>query len=340
MSAKNITCRLCAEQAHLLFKTLVLRKYDVGYYECGRCRLIQTEDPYWLEEAYARPINAEDTGLLVRNTTFADRVSVLLFSLLGPQGRYLDYAGGYGVFTRMMRDKGFDYCWTDRYTQNLLAKGFEHKPDERIDALTAFEVLEHFVNPVDELRKMSAISDVLIVSTELAPERTPAAGEWWYYGHEHGQHIAFFRQSSLQELAKRLGLRCWSNGRNLHLLAKGEFVPYCLREKDFVAINRQSGIALDHAYRRVTRRGKDGSQLKLLGEALRGRTYRMLRDDVEKSTRARIASNVVLAPAFSDYVCYLLQDNLDSWDKLLRSRLESRTFADMLLIIQEGVAGP
>ncbi len=38
---------------------------------------------------------------------------------------FLDYAGGYGVFTRLMRDIGFDFYWHDPYTQNLFANGFE-----------------------------------------------------------------------------------------------------------------------------------------------------------------------------------------------------------------------
>ena len=38
---------------------------------------------------------------------------------------YLDVDGGYGMLTRLMRDYGFHFYWTDPYCQNILARGFE-----------------------------------------------------------------------------------------------------------------------------------------------------------------------------------------------------------------------
>jgi len=47
-----ITCRLCGGEARLYGGRSVLGKYEVAYYECGQCGSLQTEEPYWLEEAY------------------------------------------------------------------------------------------------------------------------------------------------------------------------------------------------------------------------------------------------------------------------------------------------
>ena len=58
-----------------------------------------------------------------------------------------NYAGGYGIFTRMMRDIGFDFYWLDKYADNLLTNGFEYnkKIHKKIEAITSFESFEHFV---------------------------------------------------------------------------------------------------------------------------------------------------------------------------------------------------
>ena len=60
-------CRLCSNNSKCIFTTKVLKKYDVKYYFCSKCQFLQTEEPYWLEEAYSSVICAADTGSVARN---------------------------------------------------------------------------------------------------------------------------------------------------------------------------------------------------------------------------------------------------------------------------------
>jgi len=128
----------------------VLSKYDCGFYFCDDCGVLQAENPHWLEEAYASPIASADTGVLWRNLYLAQLTSVVLYFLFDRRGRFLDAAGGYGIFTRLMRDIGFDFYWTDKYSPNLTARGFEAEagPGAPYTAVTAFEVMEHLPDPV------------------------------------------------------------------------------------------------------------------------------------------------------------------------------------------------
>lgn len=195
-----------------------MRKYNVKYYHCPNCRFLQTERPYWLEEAYQSPIVSCDTGVLQRNLTLARITSVMVLCLLHKEARCLDYAGGYGIFTRRMRDIGFDFYWYDKYTQNLMARGFEYSPDlGPVQLVTSFESVEHFVDPVEEVRKMSAISTNILFTNMVLPKPVPRPGEWWYYGLDDGQHISFYSLDTLNYIAGELGLRFRTNGRNLHL---------------------------------------------------------------------------------------------------------------------------
>lgn len=220
MKNKELVCRVCGSVAQHIWSTRLL-KHDVAYYECPQCAYIQTELPHWLDEAYSSAINSSDTGILARNQSCMERILITLWMLGGKQGRVKDVAGGYGVLVRMLRDAGVDARWSDKYAQNLLARGFEDDGKHAVLA-TSFESFEHFVRPMDELKALLASADSLLISTELAPEPTPAAKDWWYYGLDHGQHIGFYRRRTLEWMAAQHGMRLLSDGSAFHLFTRAK----------------------------------------------------------------------------------------------------------------------
>jgi hypothetical protein len=164
---------------------------------------------------------------MVRNLFFTKRLSIFLYLLFGKAGRYLDYAGGYGVFVRMMRDNGFDFYWDDMYTENLFAVGFQREQAMRFNAITLFEAFEHFVEPISEIEKLLDISDTIIFSTDLLPNPVPQPKDWWYYGLEHGQHISFYSTSTFKYIATQLQLD-YCNLGSLHVLSRREIPTWKL----------------------------------------------------------------------------------------------------------------
>lgn len=197
----------------------------VRYHDCERCGYLQTQEPTWLDRAYERPINVVDTGILYRNQLNLGRVLATLVALGRLRGRVLDHAGGYGILVRLLRDAGVDAAWQDKYCQNLMAVGFEADAG-RYDLVTAFEVAEHLVEPMVELRAMFDRADHVLWSTELVPGPTGAAPrDWWYLGPEHGQHIGFFRVQTLEKLAHQLGVHVASDGARVHLFSRRPVPP-------------------------------------------------------------------------------------------------------------------
>ncbi|MBT8338405.1 MAG: class I SAM-dependent methyltransferase [Desulfatitalea sp.] len=215
-------CVICEGKMLFAFRTTVLFKYMVSYFHCAKCGLIQTETPYWLNEAYDEAISILDTGIVARNVSISKTLGFLLLYLFGKRGRYLDSAGGYGVLTRLMRDYGFDYYWQDPYCSNLFARGFEASPlKQQYNAVTAFEVLEHLEHPLEFIREKLSLaqSDIFIFTTILYQKKVPEPNGWWYYAHESGQHISFYSRKTLSVIAERLAMSVFSYG-NMHILSK------------------------------------------------------------------------------------------------------------------------
>jgi hypothetical protein len=213
-------CTICSNESKPIFIAKILRKFDVQYFHCPYCNFLLTEEPFWLKEAYRESINVTDTGILQRNITLSEVTSTILYFFFDRNAKYLDYAGGYGIFVRLMRDIGFDFCWHDLYSNNLLARGFEYKNTDTIHLITSMESFEHFPRPLDEIDKMLAISPNLLFTTELLPNLVPKPCDWWYYGFEHGQHISFYSRKTLQLIAKKYNLELYTNGSNIHLFTQ------------------------------------------------------------------------------------------------------------------------
>jgi len=213
-----MTCKICNQKAKQIFTAQILNKYDIKYFHCKNCGFLQTEEPYWLHDAYAESINISDTGYMQRNLILSQQSTILLALFFDKNKVFLDYAGGYGVFVRLMRDVGFDFYWDDKYTTNLFARGFEYNK-QPIEAITTFESFEHFVNPLEEIEKMLMFSKNIIFSTELLPQPIPNPEAWWYYGLEHGQHISFYSIKTFQFIAKKYNLN-YSKLGGLHLLTE------------------------------------------------------------------------------------------------------------------------
>lgn len=230
------TCKICGHASTKLFSKVILKKYAADYFKCVHCDFLQTSEPVWIKEAYSSAITSLDIGLISRNVKMRHDVTPIINACFSDAATMLDYAGGYGAFVRLMRDSGFNFYRQDPYCENLFAKHFdcEDISPTKFDLLTAFEVFEHFVNPMAEIEALFKLSPHLIFSTELLPTANNNLGDWWYISPETGQHVAFYSTATLEYIAAKFGKNYYSKNNSLHIFTSKSFdtdqIDYALRD--------------------------------------------------------------------------------------------------------------
>lgn len=241
-------CRVCSSiDIREIFEGKILNKYNVKYYQCPSCGAIFTENPYWLEEAYGNneSITSIDTGVIARNIELVMKINICIKNFYDERGVYLDWGGGYGIMTRLLRDLGYNCQWYDMYTDNLLARGFEWDKATRAELITLLEVFEHFDSPLQEMEKMLKYSDSIMISTLLYSHRLEIRPfhEWWYYVPHSGQHILFCSKITMERIAEILGVNYYYIEDSLHLFTRRNINAVKLR---FIMCSRWTGV-----YKRV-----------------------------------------------------------------------------------------
>jgi 2-polyprenyl-3-methyl-5-hydroxy-6-metoxy-1,4-benzoquinol methylase len=258
-------CNVCRQNTYEFQNAIILHKYNIVYYKCENCGFIQTESPYWLQESYTNAIASLDIGLVSRNLYLQPIIEKILIENFDYTKKFIDFAGGYGLFVRLMRDKGFDFYRQDKYCHNIFAEYFDISDignNNKFEALTAFEVFEHLQNPLEDIKEMFSLSDTIIFSTELQPI-TPINNikDWWYFCPETGQHISFYTYKTLEVIAGHFNCYLYSNGHNLHILSPKKFTksPFDesipLRRKVVLKINSYLNSQFDNT-KKITLQGK------------------------------------------------------------------------------------
>lgn len=216
-----MNCRLCSGQTTPVFTLKVLDKYDAGYFECLDCGSLMTEEPYWLDEAYAAKGVGYDTGAAQRELTNVLMMHAF-FELLGipKSAMCVDIGAGTGMFSRMMRDRGYDFTAQDAYTLPHYMDQFPMLSLSPVNVITAFEVLEHLCNPILTLSAMlQSKIHYIFFTTELWDRQ---GEKWGYLNPKQGQHVFFYSWRSLYNFAAANKCRLIKLADGLMCITRGD----------------------------------------------------------------------------------------------------------------------
>jgi hypothetical protein len=239
-------CRLCGSDAQPQFSLTVLQKYQVQYYLCTRCKSLQTEAPYWLQEAYSDASSADSQGSASKNLNNLDTgaaqrnlrslAATMLVAKALKAKNLVDYGGGDGLLCRLLRDYGLNAFVSDPHASPTYAQGFTDPNFEHPDLLTAFEVFEHLPDPATDLAGLFATDPVaLLATTSIYSGQGP---DWWYLIPETGHHIFFYSEEALKIIADRHGYELLRPGAHILFVKPGrlsatarKFLQVAMREK-------------------------------------------------------------------------------------------------------------
>lgn len=130
--------------------------------------------------------------------------------------RHLDYGGGHGAMSRLLREAGWSSVSCDPFHGDTKALA----GNARFELITAFEVFEHDPEPhrlLDNLQQHLAEPGLVLFSTllhdgHIAPGKPL---DWWYAAPRNG-HVSLYSRDSLRRLAQAHGLHCISLSPDLH----------------------------------------------------------------------------------------------------------------------------
>ena len=218
------TCRFCNGESEFLCISDILT-FSATYTRCANCKSVQVDSPHWINEVHKKAISSFDVGLVSRGISASKLISVFFFMQREMSIAGIDWGGGTGLLTRLLRDLGLNFKSHDKYATNSMAEGFTADEDlakEDYDAVLAIECVEHLENPFFDL--VDAVSGVsyFLFTTETLPHPlpNPTKREWWYYMPESGQHITFASDKGLEFLSKRLNFQYNMTFGSIHVFSK------------------------------------------------------------------------------------------------------------------------
>lgn len=188
---------------------------------CGFC--FAPEIARWELDRFAQLIYNEDyvqvdpDYLDTRPRANADSLQ-RMFATRRESIRHLDYGGGNGLLSRLLREDGWDSSSYDPFVDKETAIGGLGK----FDLVTAYEVFEHVPDPGQLLGNLAALTKpdgIILFSTLVSDGQIGSSGllDWWYAAPRNG-HISLYSRDSLGLLARRYGFQFGSFSEGFHCM--------------------------------------------------------------------------------------------------------------------------
>lgn len=195
----------------------------ISYYRCDRCGFcFAPEFRRWTFHEFEQKIY--NAGYAAVDPDYQDRRpnanAAWVEQLLGNEKsriRHLDYGGGSGLLSAILRQNG----WNSRSYDPFVDRNLKVADLGSFDLVTAFEVFEHVPDVMALLNDLSRLCkpDGLILFSTLLSDGHILPGEpltWWYAAPRNG-HIALFSAQSLSLCLQRKGFHLASFSDGAHM---------------------------------------------------------------------------------------------------------------------------
>lgn len=207
-------CLICNHETYVLED----KQFNIIYFRCRNCGFIHEDERFVVSHDKEKAVyelhnnSIEDKGYVNMFNLFID---VFIDFTIGKE--MLDFGSGpEPVFAEIMKRKNFNVTIYDPFYFN--DKSYLEK---KYDLITSTEVFEHFLNPLDEIRRISSLlkdGGLLAIMTNF-PKDDEHFLDWWYRRDE--THIAFYTKKSFEVIGQICGLEIlYTNNKNYMIMKK------------------------------------------------------------------------------------------------------------------------
>ena len=208
-------------------KFLPLSGIPIYYYQCGSCQFcFAPEFASWGFKDFEEKIYNQDyiqidpDYLEVRPRNNAGSL-VSMFGERGPGIRHLDFGGGIGLMSKLLREEA---NWQSTSFDPFVNKDVDPATLGQFDLITVFEVFEHVPNVGELVKTLSSllVPDGIVLFCTLMSDGNIVPGQrlcWWYASPRNG-HISLFSRQSLKLLGAKVGFKGGSFSDDFHVFWK------------------------------------------------------------------------------------------------------------------------
>jgi len=231
----KVKCQICGSETALLDvvdfnksceeargKYLPISGIPIYYTHCPNCSFtFAPEFGQWTEDDFLkriyneRYIDVDPDYLEVRPRTNAEVISNF-FSQQKGMIKHLDYGGGNGKLSALLKEKGWDSLSYDPFPRNDI----DINELGKFNFITALEVFEHVPDVNRLMNNLCMLMDnsCLILFSTMTTDgniRQNNRITWWYASPRNG-HISLFSKKSLMILGNKYGLGFKSISNGVH----------------------------------------------------------------------------------------------------------------------------
>lgn len=188
---------------------------------CGFCfspEIVSWTLAEFEQRIYNRGYEVVDPDYVMRRPHLNHHSLMARFGKASKQIRHLDYGGGNGYLSKLLRESG----WASMSYDPFVNRDVDISTYGKFDFITAFEVFEHVPNVdslMSALRALLAPQGVILFSTLISNGHIEKGKPltWWYASPRNG-HISLFTKESLATLAKRYQFNYGRENDNIHYM--------------------------------------------------------------------------------------------------------------------------
>ena len=203
-------CRVCGasldDGVRVLGNTRAVEGMSFTVAQCPGCGSINAVEPVDLSALYRDyPLHASATGFAAWGfeRAFAARARRLPSAGVHAGARVLDFGGGRGGFSALLRRRGYDAeAWDPAFDTE--------PPDRSFDAITCQDVIEHVDEPavlLGQIAELLAPGGLMLLGAPLADGINLADAERWIMHLHQPYHRCIPSEDAIRRLADSAGLQ-------------------------------------------------------------------------------------------------------------------------------------